>query len=290
MSHDAFDVLENDDRIVDDDADGQHQPEQRQKIDRKAEGIHAGKRADDRDRHRQNRNKSRAPVLQEDEDDDDDQHHRLNEGFDNFFDRNAHETRRVEGNCIVYACRKGFLQLRHPGLNGVVRAQRIGPWLQVNADWHGGRAVMRGIEGIVLRTEFKTGNVLEAQRPGVLVRSDDNLFKGLRIRKAAFGVHRISESQIILHRFFAETAGGELRILLANGSGHITWGQIVLRQLVRPQPDTHGIVLGTEERGVTDTGHSLELVDNIEQRIIADKDGIVTLIRCRHGHERQNGA
>ena len=73
----ALDVLDDDDGVVDDDADRQHQAEQRQVVQREAERRHDGERADERHRHGDQRNDRRAPVLQEQEHDEDDQDDRL---------------------------------------------------------------------------------------------------------------------------------------------------------------------------------------------------------------------
>jgi hypothetical protein len=71
--HDALDVFENQDGVVDDDAEGKHQPEQCQEIDREPQEIHPGESADEGDRNRHDGNQRGAPALQEDEDDRDHQ-------------------------------------------------------------------------------------------------------------------------------------------------------------------------------------------------------------------------
>ncbi len=73
----ALHVLHHHDRIVDDDADGEHQAEQRQRVQREAEREHHGERADQRHRHRDQRNDRRAPGLQEHDHDEHDQQDRL---------------------------------------------------------------------------------------------------------------------------------------------------------------------------------------------------------------------
>ena len=66
----ALDVLDDDDRVVDHDADRQHQPEQRQVVQREPEQPHDRERADQRHRDRQQRDDRRPPALQEHEHDD----------------------------------------------------------------------------------------------------------------------------------------------------------------------------------------------------------------------------
>ncbi len=69
----ALDVLDDDDRVVDDDADGEHQAEQRQHVDREAEPLHHREGADERYGDGDERDDRRAPRLQEQQHDDDDQ-------------------------------------------------------------------------------------------------------------------------------------------------------------------------------------------------------------------------
>lgn len=64
FGHSALDVLDHHDRIVDDDADREHQPEQGQRVEREAEELQGRERADDRHRNRDDRDQRRAPALQ----------------------------------------------------------------------------------------------------------------------------------------------------------------------------------------------------------------------------------
>ncbi len=64
--------------VVDDDADRQHQAEQREVVERIAEPAAARRqRADQRDRDRHHRDDRRAPFLQEDDDHEHDEQDRL---------------------------------------------------------------------------------------------------------------------------------------------------------------------------------------------------------------------
>ena len=73
----ALDILDHDDRVVDDDADRQHEAEQAERVDREAEEIHHREGADDRDRHGDQRDDRGAPGLQEEDDDEHDERDRL---------------------------------------------------------------------------------------------------------------------------------------------------------------------------------------------------------------------
>ncbi len=66
--HVAHDVLEHHDRVVDDEADREHQRHHRQVVEAEAEQLHDRERADDRERQRQARDDRRRDVAQEEED------------------------------------------------------------------------------------------------------------------------------------------------------------------------------------------------------------------------------
>src|SRR6185312_4105790 len=68
--------LHHNDRVVNHDADCQHQTEQAGGVDGKAEGWEQGERADHSHWNRKQRNQSRAPVLEKDEDNQSDQQDR----------------------------------------------------------------------------------------------------------------------------------------------------------------------------------------------------------------------
>ena len=80
-------VLDDHDRVVDHDADRQHQAEQREHVDREAERRHRRERADDRHRHGRRRDQHRPPVLEEDQDHDQHQHAGLDERLVDLVDR-----------------------------------------------------------------------------------------------------------------------------------------------------------------------------------------------------------
>ena len=73
LLHDALDVLDDDDRVIDQDADCQHHREQRDGIGRISHYQQHREGADHADRHRDGRDQRRAQAAEKNEDDDDDQ-------------------------------------------------------------------------------------------------------------------------------------------------------------------------------------------------------------------------
>ena len=106
LVHDALDVLQHDDGVVHHDADREHHAEQRQRVDRVAEQEQAGEGADQRHRHRGERDQRRAPVLQEQEHHQEHQHHRLDQRLHHFADRHLDEARGVVGDGVGQARRE----------------------------------------------------------------------------------------------------------------------------------------------------------------------------------------
>ena len=78
LLHHALDVFNDDDRVVDDDADRQDEREQRHGVEREAERENHREGTDQRDRNGDQRDQRRPQVAEEQEDDDDDE----DEGLD----------------------------------------------------------------------------------------------------------------------------------------------------------------------------------------------------------------
>ena len=120
-----LDVFDHHDRVVDHDADRQHEAEQREIVDRESERRHHGESADQRHRDGDDRNDRRAPSLQEHQHDDDDQHHRLVDGLDQFADGLRDELGRIVADIVVQPLGEIGLHLRHRIGDVLGRGERI---------------------------------------------------------------------------------------------------------------------------------------------------------------------
>ena len=167
----ALDVLHHHDRVVDDDADRQHQAEQAERVDREAEQIEHGERADDRHRHRDQRNDGRAPGLQEQDHHQHDQHHRLEQRGDHGIDRVAHEHRRVVDRGPAHIRWKARRQLVHPGAHGVGNFEGVGARRLEDADGDRFLVVQLGAQRVVAGAEFDAGDIGEANHLAIYCRS-----------------------------------------------------------------------------------------------------------------------
>ena len=108
VGHDALDVLDHDDGVVDENADRQHHAEHRQHVDGIAGRHQRRAGAEQRHRHHDGRDDGVADVLQEQEHHDEDQHHRLDQRHQHLVDRGLDDGGDVVGNFVADIGRKEF--------------------------------------------------------------------------------------------------------------------------------------------------------------------------------------
>ena len=161
LLHVLLDVLDDDDRVIDDEADGEHHREERQRVDGEIEHDERAERTDERDRHGEQRNDRRAPVLQENEDDEDDEQQRFHKGHQDLLDGCADIVRRVEDRRHLHTWRQRLLRLvknlAHlaDGFHGVRVAREI------DAEADGRIAVELRDDALRLRARLDLRDILE---------------------------------------------------------------------------------------------------------------------------------
>ena len=176
LAHQAFDVLDHDDGVVDEQADRQHHREHRQHVDRVAERGEHAERAQQYDRHGDRRDQRRAQVLQEQEHDEEDEQDRLGQRLDHFDDRGADERRRVERHDGLQARRED----RAPSASSAAstafgRLQRVGA--RRERDGHAGRrlAVVAAQEFVGFGAELDARDVAELEHRSVGIAAHDDV-------------------------------------------------------------------------------------------------------------------
>ena len=186
----AFDVLNDNDGVIHDNADGEHQTKERQIVDGKAERMHHGKRANQRNRHRRERNDRRAPGLKKQHHDDDHESDGFQQRRDHGFNRAAHENRRVVNDRIINSRREFFLQLLHFGSHVVREIDCVRTGKLKNRDCRGRFVIEQAAQRILRRAEFDAGNVLEKNRLTLGASLDDDILEFLFRDQPALGVNR----------------------------------------------------------------------------------------------------
>ena len=91
----AEDVLQNDDGVIDDKADGEHHGEQSEHVDRQPGHQHDRESGDERDRDGDDRNHRSPERVQEEHDDQDDERYGLENRREHRFDRLFDKLRRI---------------------------------------------------------------------------------------------------------------------------------------------------------------------------------------------------
>ena len=108
-----LDGLDDDDRVVDDDADRQDEGEKRDGVGREAQRQHDRKGADEGDRHGDDRDQGRAQIPEKEEDDDADEHKGFEQRLLHLVDHRFDKDRRVVHHVIGDIVGKEGLDLLH---------------------------------------------------------------------------------------------------------------------------------------------------------------------------------
>ena len=109
----VLDGLDDDDGVVNYQADGEHKAEERKRVDGEAERRENDEGSNERDRNSQQRNERGAPALQEDEDDKDNEAERFEEREEDLANARGNSLGGVERNAVSDAWRKGGGKLLH---------------------------------------------------------------------------------------------------------------------------------------------------------------------------------
>ena len=145
----ALYIFHYDNGVVHDDADRQHQAEQRQRIQGQAKRRHDREGADQRDRHRQQRNDGGAPVLQKQDDHEHHQQQRFEQSLHHGIDGLLHEYHGIVYEEVVEPFGKTGFEIFHRRQNGRLGFQGIGTGQLKNGQAYRGLAVEKQ-SGVVI--------------------------------------------------------------------------------------------------------------------------------------------
>ena len=256
----AFDVFQHHDGVVDHDADGQHQAEQREVVQVEAQQGHDGERADQRDGHVDHRQDHRLPILQEEQHDDGDENDGVAQGFEHFHDRLFDEGSRVVDDFVVEAAGEALVQLLHVGLDLVGHLQGVGAGQLEDGQGDRGFAVELADLVVLLGAEIDFGDIAEANDLGggrafldvALAGFDDDVAELLGRDQAAQRAHRELELLILGHGRLADGAGGDLHVLAFHGVDDVGGVQAHRGHFVGIEPDAHAVFALAEVVDVAD--------------------------------------
>ena len=287
--HDALDILHHHNGVVDQKADHQHQREQGQCVDGIMRHRQDAEGAQQHHRHRDRRNQRGAPVLQEDIHDQYHQGDGFQQGHHHVMDGQPDEQGVVDGVDDLHAGWQRGLQFIGLGLDRIHRLERIGARRQHDRKTGGGIAVVKAGDGIGLRAQLDARDIAQPDHGAAGRGLEDDvaeLFRRLQPRlRGDGGIDGGARRGGLL----ADLARRDLDILGADGTGDVGWLQGEIVQLVRVEPDAHGI-LRAEHPRIAHAGHPRDRVLHLGGDEVGNVDiGVASGIVIDTDHDDEVG-
>ena len=278
IAHFILDGFDDDDRIIDDQPDGQNHCEKRQGIDGESEKQEGGKGTEERYRNRDHRDERGSPVLQENVHDQCYDEERFDEGMHDLLDGGIDEVRVIRTDDIGHVIREAlriFFQLLLDRPQSFERIRIIG-----QREGEDRRLMSRrtGNEAVVLCTKLDTGHILQAEHGAVIIGTKYDIAEFLLRHKTALRRDDVLEGGILIDRSTGNVTGRDLLILRRNGRNDLARGDLVLRHLRRIHPDAHRKVR-TKFLYVADALDGLQLIQVVHGEIVLQEDVIISAIR-----------
>ncbi|MCY1400589.1 hypothetical protein D9M71_156830 [compost metagenome] len=273
-----FDVLHHHDGVVHHDADGQHQAEQAQGIDGKAEQVQAGHGADDGHRHRQQRDDRGPPGLQEEEHHDHHQGDGLEQRLHHGVDARLHGAGGVVDDTVIQPGRELGLQLLHGGLDAGGDVQGVGSRRLHDRQGHGRLLAQIGAHTILLGRQFDARHVAQQRGASIMLGAQDDVAELLNAAQTAVSGDRHLERGALDHGCHSDAAHGSLGVLLADRRHHLGSGEATRGHRFRIKPDAHGIGARSPEIDLTHAVYTGEPVADVTNRIVAQVVGVVLAV------------
>ena len=249
--------------------------EQRDGVRRIAHGQQHGEGADQADRHGDQRNDGRADAAEEQEHHDDDQHEGLDQGVDHLLDRQLDEDGRVVDDLVFQPLREAPTEFRHGVLDLLGDADGIGARRQVGGDQDGGLAVGPRLDIQDLRPKLEPRHVTHPQHRAVRVGADDDVAEFLRVHQPALGLDIELEGGVLADRLRADPADRRDAVLLLDRRDDVGRREAQAGQPVHLEPDPHRVVERAEHQRVADAADPLELIEDVDRRIVADEQRVL---------------
>ena len=254
-----LDVLHHHNRVVDDDADRQHEAKQREVVEGEAEAGHHRERADERNRHSEHWDQRGPPVLQEDQHHEKHEHDRFEERLDHLLHALLHKHRGVVVDRVAEALGEVAGKRGHLAVDCLGGGHRVGAGQLEDGDRDGGLTVEPAGHLLVFGAKLHPADVANPHDAGgtggpftaaALPGLHDHLGKLFGRRQPPGGVDRQLKVDHADGRLAAESPCGHLHVLLAKRSHHIASGEAAGGELVGVEPDPHRVVAAAEKAHV----------------------------------------
>jgi hypothetical protein len=182
------------------------------------------------------------------------------QGDDHALDRDLHERRGVKRHHRLQARREERLQFVQRGLDSGRGIQGVGSGSQRDRHASCRLAVVVGQELVVLRTHFHAGDIAQRQHRAVGIAAQHDRAELLGRLQAVLRADGGVDLLALDRRRGTERAHRDLRVLRLQRGDQIPRRQPVGVQLVRIQPDAHGVFRAKHLDGA-DTGNAAERID-----------------------------
>ena len=270
----ALGVLDHDDGVIDDDADGEDDREQGDGIDGQPRRQQHGEGADDRPGDGQDRHQGGAPVTEEGIGDQDDQPQGLEHGDDHVAQADAHEVGGVVIDVVFEIVGEALGELFQGGVDPVGRLQGVGAGGEIDAQHRRGHAIDPGIGIVVLRPEFDAGDIAQTHHGAVGIGADQDALELLRLGEAPLGLEGVGECAALIVGRGAQAAGGGLEVLAADGIRHLGLADAQGGHHLRIEPDAHGVVEGAELARVADPWQARQGVAQVDLHVVGEEEPV----------------
>ena len=243
----ALDVLDHDDRVVDDQTDRQHDRQQGQQIQREAEDLHQEHAADQRHRDRDHRHQGGAERAQEQED----HHHHDQDGFAERMDHLAHGVADVGGRVVgdhdLHARRQLGADVLDLLVDVADDVDRAGAGQHPHAHEHRLLAGETYVLVVVVGAQLHVGDVLQSDQRAVLLADDQPLEI---VERAHVGGRR----DVHLHqRAFGRARGGQV-VVGGQRAPELRRRDVERRHAIRLEPGAQGERARAQDLGALHAG------------------------------------
>ena len=278
LLHHPFDVFHHHDGVVDDDADRQHDGEQRHRVGRIADGQERDERADQADRHCKRRNQGGANAAEEKEDHDDDEDEGLDQGLLHLVDGVGDEHRGVVSDFPGQIVGKPLLRFGDAILHRLQGVDRIGAGRLIDRDRRRRAAVEPGVAIEIGGAELKARDVAEAEHRAVGIGPDHDIGEFLHRGEAALGLDIELQLLIVGDRPGADAADRGLDILRLDRVDDVAGGQVEPGQPIGAHPGAHGVILRAPYGRVADAGRAFDPIEQVDGDVIGEEQRIVGVL------------
>ena len=142
-------------------------------------------------------------------------------------------------------------------------------------------------DAVVLRAQFDSRHVANADNPGFGSFAKDDLLELLRRGEAALRANGVGERLSFGNRFAAHLSRGVDRVLCLDCGDNLGNGDLQLGELVGLDPEAHGVLPGAEYLNRANAFQACELVVQVDVGVVGQEPGIISAFGRVQGDQHQ---